>query len=57
MVRRKYQLTNYTLEWLLYEKRCTRMTGFEALASLRECHLSWLKRKALNNKHTMGTDV
>ena len=57
MIRNKYRLIPPALEWFLFKKRSKNMTKFRVKVSAREAHLNWLKRKAKNNKHTMGTDV
>ena len=57
MIRTKYKLTNRELALFLFEQRYTKIATFKANVSAREAHLNWLKRIALNNKHTMGTCV
>ncbi len=57
MIRNEYQLENRELALFLFRKRCTNMAKFQVNVSAREAHLNWLKRIALNNKHTMGTDL
>ncbi len=57
MIRTKYDLGNENLMYLLFEKRINRFNEFCALMPRRDAYIKNKKRKALNNKHTMGTWV
>lgn len=56
MVRQQYKIFPYsTLYWVLDAKRNGRVGRFEPCPSRREDHIAYGRKRALHNKHTVGT--
>lgn len=56
MIRRNYELPPYSeLYWVLDGKRFNRCGRFEPLIPRRDAHILSERKRALHNKHTVGT--
>jgi hypothetical protein len=56
MIRQQYKIAPYgTLYWVLDAKRNGRIGRFEPLPSMREDNIAYERKRALHNKHTVGT--
>jgi len=56
MIRRNYELSPYSeLYWVLEDKRFNRCGRFEPLIPRRDAHILSERKRALHNKHTVGT--